>query len=100
MHKFGTNMLHDMNTHTLSLFELFPSFFCISNKLFSICHFFPGQFSWLPWMEKGRLVFACCISYWNRVLEPVYAELTSRGLQTGPKKEALDRIKTLQIFST
>lgn len=44
-------------------------------------------------MENDKACFACCISYWNHVLELVNAELTSRGLQTAPKREALDRIK-------
>lgn len=93
MYKFGTNTLHDMNTHTLSLFELSPPFSAFLSLL-------PKAVFLVAPDGKWQACFACCISFWNHVLELVYAELTSCGLQTAPKRETLDRIKTLEIFST
>lgn len=80
MNKFGTNTLHDTNTHThtFSLFELF-SFFCISDKLLSICHLFRRQFSCLPgWNTAGLF---CLLHF---ILEPCTSAGLCRAHQSWP----------------
>lgn len=99
MNKFGTNTLHDTNTHTHFSCLNFSPFSAFLTSSYPSVTYSEGSFPVCP-DGTQQVCFACCTSYWNRVLQLVYAGLTSRGLQTSPKREALDGIKTLEIFST